>query len=265
MAPKGKKDQSEEVKRFVSINEYNPESTKKLQLVWTIVAFFTVVLVIFWFWSIKQGLDSKIKEQRNELNIAEELGDAINEVKDNFGNIKETFKQTTDKIEEQVEANTIKDNVLSQIQNNIDKLAWSEYSSEINNITLKHPNIWTTEETSDYLTISNYLTSSSTTSTIASIRTIKHDNPEKLELMNWAIVNKTSIVGEWAEISNWIDTIDSRAIVVYQNTNSLSSEKIILFATEDKIYDIEWFIAEGKDTDELVKEMIKMLQSITIS
>jgi len=267
MAQKKKQSPSEEIKRFVSINEYNPEGEQKLRLVWIIVSVFVIILVIFWFWSIKQRMNDRLVEKQDDLNIAEEFNSAVDKAKNNFNEIQNTIKDAAEVLQEKADVNNIKNDVLSKIQNNLDKFNLSEYSSETVSIALKYPDNWTVEETGDYLTLSSNLVTTSTTTTIGSIKITKHNNSENLELEPWALKNKTAIVSDWSTTEDWLTEINSQPILIYENITDQETERVVILSFEDRIYEIELLILNNttdENNDNNILEIEKILESITL-
>jgi len=256
LAPKIEKNEWREVggeqaenKKFIVINEYDPQmETRKIWL-WLIVGGFSFCLVIFWIWSLSWNLKSFNNENRDGL--TQKIGETIGELKDNFSNLKDNLGEITDEAKQTAELARVQEEVISRIKENLaaSSADWPSHTSEVMKLSVQYPNDWTKQEKNKIIALSSIATSPAAKITIAKI-----DNAQNITLEQW--FNLSSAYGPAYQAMPAITTGGLPAIKYVKADPAGDINWLILVDGAKTIYKIDIVSVGGADLYEPILEQI---------
>lgn len=138
-------------KEYVVINEFDTGEERKRKLVFVLVAFFSLALVIFWFWTIKNN----IKNSDNTVNkeYLAEVNKVFTDFKSTFNDAKKTFEQVKNQTVEQVRLENIRAEIIKKLEADYDSEYWPDHISEIAGVSLQYPVGWAKQEEKNKLAL----------------------------------------------------------------------------------------------------------------
>ncbi|NCN07760.1 hypothetical protein GW933_03640 [Candidatus Falkowbacteria bacterium] len=234
-------------KQFINVYDQDPVIQAKSRLIWIIVGLIMLIIIAFWFWSLKQSINKNNKAD-DLSSITTEIDDIVKQFKNIVGNtpnITENQNQnsnTTDALEK------IKTDVLSQIQINSDSDNWPEHSSKLLNLSLKYPTNWFKSEKKDLLTIANYDLESTTTPEIFTKITITKIDKANDDLKDYQPSNEEIF-------------IDLLPATKYNNkTATENTLSYLLFITSDKnIYRLDIYSSDQSIFENTINKILSTI------
>ena len=159
-------------KKFININDQDLVIKSKSRLTWLIVGLMMIIIVSFWFWSLKINMKNNTSDTGDLSKVTTEIDNIVSEFKKMVGNSKNIIDQSTTQMTREQEIEKIKNEVLAQIQINADSANWPKHTSDLLGLTINYPTNWDKQEKKDLLILSNYNLKSTTTPEILATITI---------------------------------------------------------------------------------------------
>ncbi|MDO8669717.1 MAG: hypothetical protein Q7K65_05510 [Candidatus Buchananbacteria bacterium] len=242
-------------KQFINVYDKDPVILAKSKLAWLIVGIIMIIIVSFWFWSLKTSMKNKENDTADLNEITAEINNVISEFKSMVGNTKNAIDQAGSQIDRQAELEKIKNEVLAQIQINSDSANWPEHSSQLLNLSLKYPANWDKQEIKDSLALASYDLKSTTTPEISAkiIITKIKNNSQKTEDL---IENKSDYQKSTEEI--FIDLVPA------EKYNSKATKEnalsYLLFVTGAKnIYQIDIYTSDSNIFETTINKILSTI------
>jgi len=240
--------------RYLPLNEITPEVEAKKRILWIIVGLFALILVIFWFWSLKKNI-SEVSRQINLDRVKQEISQTVGQV---TGNIKQQQETSTVAA---ADIAKIKDEIIAEIKANLNSADWPLHSSEVLKISLQYPANWYQQENKNLIAVYSYNPEAAIPKTFGQISLQKFSNPNKLKLDDWLSRNKIDLRGYQAAASTTL--VADQAAQSYSRTATGTDDFTYqLFAANNKdIWQISVMSRGGKNLYEPVfEEIIKSIK-----
>ena len=243
----GQQNETEETKKFIAINEYDPDMEFKGQMVWVIVGILTIILLGFWFWSMKKNLEQTSLKRQEQIGISQTISNAVNQIKDNFSQAKEILTEADKKLAEKYELEIIKQEVLEKIQQSIDQTDWPTHQSDVLGLSVQYPTDWQKEEIGNLLelTVETGNLATTTTSTLSKIVTkitiSRVDDNQETDLSEWITTNnffnRVLDLDQYEPMTT--DTlIDNQPLLKYVKASDQDINWLIITKSEERVYEI---------------------------
>ena len=222
-------------KEFINVLDKNPVLQTKSRLSWLIVGIIMIVIISFWFWSLKISMRNNNNDSNDLNKITSEIDSIVCEFRAMIGKTKNVIDQTNSQAEQAKEIERIKNDVLNQIQTNLDSANWPQHSSNLLELTLKYPTNWFKKEEKNLITLASYDLKSTTTPGVSAkivITKITNSNTSIESL----IENKSDYTKSQEEIF-----IDLLPVEKYnKNITTENNLSYLLFISKNKnIYKLE--------------------------
>lgn len=239
---------------YIDIYEKNPEIEKKIKTLWLIIIPIAILLVIFWFWLLRQNLAAN-NENGSLTDLRDEISRTMNEIQNNINLNRGLISSTTEGIQN---IDEVKDQVIEQLQKNLDPQTWPSHDSEIMAISVKYPPEWSQNEQKESITISapsmhNSSSSETSTDKTYSRVSINRENVSaKTKIEDWLKKNAPSKAEYTISTSTNIILIDGKKTITYQQIklNPEDINQIIFLQNEKFIYKIQIDVLGRKTLDE---------------
>lgn len=150
-------------KQFINVYEQDPIIASKSRLTWLIIGIIMLVIISFWFWTLKISTQNTASDESDLNKITAEIDNMIKEFQGVVTESKEVINESTGQLDRAKEIEQIKNDVLSQIQINADSTNWPIHTSNLLGLSLKYPTNWFKQEKKDLLTLASYDLNSTTT------------------------------------------------------------------------------------------------------
>lgn len=159
---------------YVSIEE-PPKDPIKQKILWLAVGAIFLIIVVFWFWTIRQNL-----RLDGNADFASDISQTITEARDIYAQTQEMINQPS----QAAELEKIKQEIIAQLQVNLNSADWPTHTSEILDLSLKYPTDWTKKETLQSLVLT------APGKLPAQMAITSRQNRKKLSLEKWLWENK---------------------------------------------------------------------------
>ncbi|MFA6918808.1 MAG: hypothetical protein WC244_01680 [Patescibacteria group bacterium] len=241
--------------QYINIYERNTEADKKVKLLWLITIPVTIILIIFWFWLLKQNMASK-----NQASVVSDLRDEITRTMGEIKNNIELNKiSDTNTVNSTSSLDEIKDKIVEQLQKNLDPATWPSHDSEILAVSIKYPPEWSQNEQKESITVSApSLTNSastsatSTDSTYSRVLINRKTVSAGVKLDTW--IKKNTPATDEYKLASATDNpmVDGQKTIVYQKIDATPNDiNQIIYVQKDKsIYEIQISVLNRKISDE---------------
>jgi hypothetical protein len=235
-------------KEFIDIYETDPVVDIKSKLSWMIVGGVMIILVFFGFWSMKMSID-KSNADADLSGITTEINKSVEEFREIVSDTKSMIEHANDDLLKQQEIESIKNDVLRQIQVNLESENWPTHISGLIDLSFKYPENWNKTEDATSIVISSYDTSATSSPELFGSITIQRS--EGLDVVDTEIYTKTD-----DEIF-----IDLLPVKKYKKTDS-ELKDISYIITVPNSYTIEVYSKNGKNLFEPI--INKILSTIEL-
>jgi len=234
-------------KKYVAINEHDPELQKKYRLVCIIIIIAVIFLAISWFFSLRYNVNETIASFRNgEMKIG--INNLLNQFKDNNNNEKSINQNDLDAIREEI---------VKKINDSISSSTWPAHQSEILGLEIKYPPNWNTQEITDTLTLSSYPLSSSAPSVFGQIK-IKKLSEKKNSLADYLTAGQINNY----QIDPSLTQLSGLPAIKYAKQNTGADISWIVIAGQNnKIFEIELYSQNGQGLyEKLFSEILSTIK-----
>lgn len=222
-------------KEFINVLDKDPVLQTKSRISWLIVGIIMIVIISFWFWSLKISMRNNNNDSSDLNKITSEIDSIVGEFRAMMGKTKNVIDQTNSQAEQEKAIERIKNDVLNQIQTNLDSANWPQHSSNLLELTLKYPTNWFKKEEKNLITLASYDLKSTTTPEVSAkiVITKITNNNTSIESL---IENKSDYTKSQEEIF-----IDLLPVEKYnKNTTTENNLSYLLFISKNKnIYKLE--------------------------
>ena len=208
-----------------------------------------IILLSFWFWTIK--IKTTIINDNQTQEDTTKIDQSIKDFKDIINSTKEMIGYANEELLKEQEVEKIKSEVIQQIQVNLESEYWPQHSSELINISFNYPENWSKEEAKNSITISSYdLKATSSPEIFTTIEIKKIDK-----------INIDSQTYKESQEEIFVDLIPAKKYINDQNEKDISF--IITIDYKDKIHEIKVYSKNGKNLFEpLINKILSTIDLI---
>ena len=219
-------------KKYISINESDPELRKKYRLTFIIVIFAVIFLAVSWFFSLRYNVSETIASFRS------------GEMKTGINNLLSQFKDNNnEKGINQKDIDAIREEIVKKINDSsISSSTWPVHQSEILGLEIRYPASWTKQEITDTLTLSSYPLSSAAPSVFGQVK-IKKLSDNKSALADYLTAEQKNSY----QIDSSLSQLAGVPAIKYAKQNTGADISWIVIAGQgDKIFQIELYSKNGQ-------------------
>lgn len=149
-------------KRFVIINEYNPQNVRKEKFLWTVVGVFTLVLLAFSIRTFKNSaVQSSVATDEQTKSLGRALGETAEKVKDAFASSSADGQMESNQAIDAAAMEKIKSEIMARIEKSLVSDSWVSHTSTDLGLIFRYPVGWSLTEKSGAVAI-EFKTASST-------------------------------------------------------------------------------------------------------
>lgn len=219
-------------KKYVAINEHDPDLQKKYRLVSLIIIAAVIFLAISWFFSLRYNVGSTINSFRNgEMKI--EIDKLISRIKDD--------PQESGINRDDLAA--IQEEIVGKInQSALNSSTWPVHQSELLGLEIRYPSNWVKQEITDTLTLSSYALNASAPSVFGQIK-IKKLSEKKDSLADYLTPEQKN--GLELDLG-WTYLSGAPAIKYFKKDTGSDISWIIISGQGNRVFEIELFSKNGK-------------------
>ncbi|MEK7653148.1 MAG: hypothetical protein AAB358_01545 [Patescibacteria group bacterium] len=268
MPPKKSKVKSQKSKvkktnelQFIPVNDFDPRLQTKQRLVWLIAGGIGLMIVIFWFWTLRQNVSPR--EGTDNLDkLGQEVESTIGDLKNIFDSAKNMANQSG--LTEQQALDQAKMEVLQQIKVNIDSAKWPIHTSKVLGLSLQYPQNWTKKETKGIITLSSYESPENVPEVLAQVIISKMENPDGLAINDWLSQNTDAIQDYLPSEEKNIFVGGVEAAKYEQSGIGANDISYFLYVEHEKnIFEIKIYSRNGKNLYEpLLEQVVKTIKFI---
>jgi len=236
-------------KEFIDIYKKDPIIEARTRIAWIIIGILGIILLSFWFWTIK--IKTTIINDNQTQEDTTKIDQSIKDFKDIINSTKEMIGYANEELLKEQEVEKIKSEVIQQIQVNLESEYWPQHSSELINISFNYPENWSKEEAKNSITISSYdLKATSSPEIFTTIEIKKIDK-----------INIDSQTYKESQEEIFVDLIPAKKYINDQNEKDISF--IITIDYKDKIHEIKVYSKNGKNLFEpLINKILSTIDLI---
>jgi len=239
---------------YININEVTPEMATKYRVLWLVAIIGIVVLAVAWLFSVRANV-GKIANEIQQWQLENATKASADKIQDT---LTEEQSQASSTAASQ-ELALIKDQVISQIKNNLDNSNWPTYISTLG-LTLQYPDSWYKKDGSNLLSLSSYNSSSATPETFGQITILKKTNAQKLSLAKWVDKIAALKAGDYILDQSDLKVAGQKAIK-YTKVENKNFSWLIYLAYENYVYEINVTSKNGQNLYEPVfNQMISSIK-----
>ncbi len=218
-------------KKYIAINEPDPELQKKYRLVVAIVALAAIFLVISWFFSLRYNVGAAVSGFRGGQ-IKERINNLLGQSKNDA--VSKTINQK--------DLDIIRQEIVKKINSNINSSTWPVHQSEILGLQVRYPNNWNKQEITDTLILSSYPLSATAPSVFGQVKIKKVFEPKNslTDYLTAEQKNNYQIDSSLAQLSGW------PAIKYAKRNTGADISWIVIIGQGNKIFEIELYSQNGQ-------------------
>lgn len=233
-------------KKYITINEHDPQLQKKYRLIIIIIAIAVVFLAVSWFFSLRYNVAESIASFRS------------GEMKAGIDSLLSQFKN--DKGEtgiNQKDLAAIREEIIKKINDSISSSTWPVHQSEILGLTIKYPANWNKQEITDTLILSSYPLSSAAPSVFGQVK-IKRLFEKKSSLADYLTAEQK----EGYQIDPALTQLAGQPAIRYIKPDTGTDISwIVIAGAGNKIFKIELFSKNGQGLyEKLFSEILSTIK-----
>jgi hypothetical protein len=233
-------------KKYITINEPDPQLQKKYQLILIIVSLAIIFLAVSWFFSLRYNVAETIASFRSE------------QMKTGIDNLLSRFKNDNNETGiNQADLAVIREEIIKKINDGISSSTWPVHQSEILGLTISYPSNWNKQEITDTLTLSSYPLSAAAPSVFGQIK-IKKLFKKKNSLADYLTAEQK----DGYQIDPSLTQLAGVPAIKYAKPNTGADISwIVIAGTGDKIFKLDLFSRNGQGLYErLFGEMLSTIK-----
>lgn len=239
-------------KKFVAIEETDPDIARKTKILWVSVTLLSLVVIAGWLVMLRANINSD-KNKFEFLSLVKEISDSVSE-----------FDSQIKKNNPEIDINelgNIKNEIIGSLQQNIDSSLWPTRQIDELGISIQYPQDWIATVDDGVVRINSSETSS-TRITIAS-----SNNAKKEPLASWIEKNSPDALAgyEAKEPIFKFNATASETLAYYKNQGdaSLDAAYLINSTSTQRVYIIKAATEGDKESDKkILEEIVKTIKII---
>lgn len=219
-------------KKYVAINETDPELQKKRRLLLIILAAAIVFLAISWFFSLRNNVAETVVSFRSGA-MKTEIDNLWNQLKN-----KETDGATIN----QKDLDIIREEIIKKINSGIATSTWPAHQSDILGLQLNYPANWNKQEITNTLTLSSYPLTAAAPAVFGQIK-IKKITERKDSLSEYLTAEQKN---SYELDPTWTYLDDTPALKYVKKNTGQDIAWIVIAGTGNSILEIELYSKNGQ-------------------
>ncbi|MFA5029859.1 MAG: hypothetical protein WC518_03975 [Patescibacteria group bacterium] len=240
---------------YIVINEPDGEVEKKSKLTWLVVGVLALIVLVFWFWTMKNNVKEALKSS-SDYDLGQNLDQALTDLRGIINDSQKNLAQETAVPEQKSQLEQVKNDIIQKLQINLNSDNWPQHSSEILNLSLRYPPDWYKKEAADTLMLTSYSPATSTPKILGQVIITKKTSTNKLKLEEWLKLNQGDL-SDYLPDKNKLFIDGQPALKYLKQTMEEKDISYLVYAGQQKnIYEINVYSRGGQDLFEPVFSQI---------
>ena len=235
-------------KKYIAINDVDPELQRKYRLVLIITIIAVIFLAVSWFFSLRYNVTETIYSFRNG-EMKAEIAKIASQFSGNSANTNKSINQN--------DLSAIREEIIKKISDSISSSTWPVHDSEILGLQISYPENWYKQEITDSLTLSSYPLNAAAPDVFGQVK-IKKISEKKNTLADYLTAEQKD---SYELDPSWTYLGTAPAIKYVKKNIGTDISWLIIAGINNKVFQVELYSKNGQGLyEKLFSEILSSIK-----